>query len=169
MTHNLDGFLAEEMVFVVGEGLAGGHHDALAGVDAQRVEILHVADGDAVVIAVAHHLVLNLLPAAQGLLDQHLRGEGEGLAGDGLELLLVFAESGAQAAQRVGGAQDDRVADLAGGGAGLLQVGGGCDLIVLMSISSMRSTNSSRSSVSMMACTGVPSTLTPYFSRTPLL
>ena len=38
----------------------------------QRVEILHVAHGDAVVPAVAHHLVLDLLPAAQVLVDQDL-------------------------------------------------------------------------------------------------
>ena len=124
VAHDVDGLLAEEVALVVGQGLAGSDHDALTGVDAERVEILHVADRDAVVVAVAHHLELDLLPAPQGLLDEHLGREGERLAGDGLQLSLVLAETGTQAAQRVGGTQDHRVADLAGGGAGLLQVGG---------------------------------------------
>ena len=42
------------------------------------------------------------------------------------------------------------------------------DAIVFTSISSSFSTNFSRSSVSMIACTGVPITCTPYFSSTPL-
>ena len=33
--------------------------------DAQGIEVLHVADGDTVVEAIAHHLVLYLLPALQ--------------------------------------------------------------------------------------------------------
>jgi len=36
------------------------------------IEILHVADGYAVVVPVAYDLVLDLLPAVQALLDQHL-------------------------------------------------------------------------------------------------
>jgi len=43
--------------------------------DAQRVEVLHVADRDAVVEAVAHNLILDLFPALEGFLHQHLGGE----------------------------------------------------------------------------------------------
>ena len=60
------------MVLLVVERLRWGDDDGLAGVDAHRVDVLHVTDGDAVVAPVAHHLVFNLLPAAQALLDQHL-------------------------------------------------------------------------------------------------
>ena len=45
--------------------------------DAQRVEILHIADRDTVVKTVTHHLVLHLLPATEALLNQYLRREGE--------------------------------------------------------------------------------------------
>ena len=38
---------AEHLVFLVGQGLAGGHDDGVAGVDAHRVEVFHVAYGDA--------------------------------------------------------------------------------------------------------------------------
>ena len=63
---------AQELVFLVGERLAGRDDDAVAGVDAHRVDILHVADGDAVVGAVAHHLVLDLLPADKGAFEENL-------------------------------------------------------------------------------------------------
>ena len=33
--------------------------------DAERIEVLHVADGDAVVVTVAHHFILDFLPAFQ--------------------------------------------------------------------------------------------------------
>ncbi len=123
VAHDVDGCLAKEVELLVGEGLRRGHDDALSGVDAERIEILHVADGDAVVVGVAHDLILNLLPAAQGLFYQHLRGEGERLGGHGVEFLFVFAEAGAQTSERVGRAQDHRIADLRGCGAGLLYVG----------------------------------------------
>ena len=128
MADDVDGDLAQEMVFVVGQGLRRSDHDALAGVDAERVEILHVTDRDAVVVAVAHDFVFDLFPAAQRLLDEDLRGEGEGLAGHRLQFVFVLAEAGTEAAQRVGGAQDDRIADLARGGAGLFDVGRGVRL-----------------------------------------
>ena len=41
--------------------------------DAKRVKVLHVTDGDAVIRRVPHHFVLNLLPAEKRLLDEQLR------------------------------------------------------------------------------------------------
>ena len=63
---------AQHLVLLVGQRLARRDDDAVAGVHAHRVEVLHVADRDAVVGAVAHHLVLDLFPAEQAALDQHL-------------------------------------------------------------------------------------------------
>ena len=64
--------VAQHLVLVVGERLAGRDDDRVAGVDAHRVDVLHVADDDAGVGGVAHHLVLELFPADQRLLDEHL-------------------------------------------------------------------------------------------------
>ena len=72
MAHDADGEFAQLVVFGVGKGLRGSNHDALARVYAQRVEVLHVTHGDAVVEAVAHHLILDFLPSLQALFDQHL-------------------------------------------------------------------------------------------------
>ena len=117
-----DGQLAQLVVVGVRERLAGGDDDALACVDAQRVEVLHVADGDAVVEAVAHHLVLHFLPAAEALLDEHLGREGEGLLDQHVQFLLVVAEARTQSAQGIGGTDDDRIAQLAGGATGVFGV-----------------------------------------------
>ncbi len=73
MADNLDGKLAQVMVVVVGECLGGGHDDRLAGVDSQWIEVLHIADRDAVVIPVADNLILDLFPSLERLLNQHLR------------------------------------------------------------------------------------------------
>ena len=49
--------------------------------DAQRIEVLHVTDGDAVVPVVSDNLILNLLPSAKVLVDEDLVGGGEGFLG----------------------------------------------------------------------------------------
>ena len=78
LAHNFYGDAAQKMVLVVAQRLRRRHHHALARVDAQRVEILHIADGDAVVVAVANHLIFNLFPAFQRFLDKNLRRVREG-------------------------------------------------------------------------------------------
>ena len=55
------------LYLLVGERTGGRHHDALARVDAQRVEVLHAGHGEAVVVGVADHFELNLLPALERL------------------------------------------------------------------------------------------------------
>ena len=72
---NPDGKLAQEVVVIVGQGLGRSHDDALSGVDSERVEVLHVADSDTVVIAVADNFIFNLLPAFKRLFHKHLRRE----------------------------------------------------------------------------------------------
>ena len=120
MAHDLDGKLAQLVVLAVGQSLRRGDDDALACVDAEGVEVLHVADRDAVVVGVADDLVLHFLPAFEGLLDQNLIGVGKGVLCAHDELFAVVAEARAHAAERVGGADDDGEADLVRGGQRLL-------------------------------------------------
>ena len=56
---------AQHLVFLVAQRLAGGHHDAVAGVDAHGIQVFHVADDYAIVRTVPHHLVLEFFPADQ--------------------------------------------------------------------------------------------------------
>src|SRR6185503_268618 len=111
VAHGADRDLAQRMVFTVGERLAWRDDDALARMDAHGVEVFHVAYHDAVVEAVAHDLVLELLPADQVLLDKDLGAVGERPCGAQPQLRLVGAAARAQAAERVSRAQHDRIAD----------------------------------------------------------
>ena len=74
VAHDLDGRVAQHVVLLVAERLRGRDDDRVARVHAQGVKVLHVADGDAVVGRVAHDLVLELLPALHGALDEDLVG-----------------------------------------------------------------------------------------------
>jgi len=102
------------VILGVGQRLGRCDHDALAGVDAQRVEVLHVADGDAVVEPVPHHLVFHFLPTLERLLHQDLRRVGERPLGAGGQLRRVGAEAAPLPAQGEGGADDHREAQRAG-------------------------------------------------------
>ena len=64
--------VAELLVGVVREGHLRGDGDRVARVDPHRVEVLDRADDDGVVCAVAHQLELELVPAEERLLDEHL-------------------------------------------------------------------------------------------------
>ena len=79
MADGLDRDLAQAVVLGVGQGLRWGDDDALPGVDPHRVEILHVADRDAVVHGVADDFVFDFLPALEIFLDEDLGGVSEGL------------------------------------------------------------------------------------------
>ena len=90
--------------------------------DTQRVEVLHVAHRDAVVITVTHYLVLNLLPALEALLHQHLGRESKGLLSDAVQFLLVVAETRTQSAQCISSTDDDGIAQLFGSLAGVFNI-----------------------------------------------
>ena len=81
---------------------------------ADRINILHVADGDHISGGIPHHLVLDFLPAGDAALHQHLShtGEPEPVGKDLYQFLPVSGDSSAGTTQRVGGTQDNRVADL---------------------------------------------------------
>src|SRR5579871_332340 len=81
--------------------------------DAEGIEVLHVADGDAGVVAVADDLVLDLLPALQILLHQYLadRAGGEAGFGDAREIGASASDTAAGAAEREGGSDHDGQAD----------------------------------------------------------
>ena len=114
--------VAQHVVFLVGQRLAGRNNDRVAGVDADRVEVLHAAHGDGRVVRVAHDLELDLLVALDALLDQHLmdRGERKGVFHHRRQLIVIAGKAATGAAKRKRGPQDDRVTDLMRGGNGFL-------------------------------------------------
>ena len=98
----------------VGQGLHGGDHDAVTRVYAERIHVLHRADGNAGVFGVAHHLVFDLLPADEAALDHHLANRaGAQAALHALPVLLLGGnDAAARAAEGEGGANDRGEADL---------------------------------------------------------
>ena len=114
LADDLERAVAQHLHFLVGEGLRGRDDDAVAGVDADGVEVLHAADGDRGVVGVAHDLELYLLEALDALLHQHLPHgrELQGVLHDLAKLLLVLGKTAARAAQRERGTEHDGIADV---------------------------------------------------------
>ena len=104
---------AEPLVDRVGQRLDRRDDDRVAGVDAERVDVLHRAHGDARVVGVAHDLVLDLLPADEALLDHDLADRARPQAGpDPLAIgRLGLDDAAAGATEREGGPDDGRQAD----------------------------------------------------------
>ena len=109
---------------MVAQGLAGGHHHAVAGVNAHRVQVFHVAHGDHIALVVTHHLVLDLFPAGDALFHQDLVNgrKAQAVGGDLVQLLRGFANAAAGAAHGKGGAHDHGIADLSGKLHGAVQI-----------------------------------------------
>ena len=111
---HLQRLVAELLIERVGEGLLRGDRHAVARVHAHRVDVLDRAHDHDVVAPVAHHLELELAPADDRLLDQHLsdRAGGEALRDDLPVLGLVPGDPAAGAAHGETRADDGRQADL---------------------------------------------------------
>ena len=56
---------AQHLVLFVGKRLAGRYDNAVTGMGAHRIEVFHVANGDAIIRAVADNLVFDLFPPNQ--------------------------------------------------------------------------------------------------------
>ncbi len=119
-----DGSVAQQLVFLVGEGLRRRHGDGVARVHAHGVEVLDCTDDDAVVLAVAHHLHLEFLPAQHRFFQQHLVGRGRVQAPFAHldELLAVVGDAAAAAAEGEGRPHDGGKSDVGLGRARRLEI-----------------------------------------------
>jgi hypothetical protein len=70
---------------------------------------LHVTHSNAIITAIPHDLIFDLLPPLHALLHEHLRARRERLTAQGLELRLILREARAKSAKRIRSAHDDRV------------------------------------------------------------
>ena len=102
MSDAADSDFLEHLHLGVGQGAGRSHDYGFAGMDAERVEVLHAGHGETVVVRIPDDLELNLLPALEALLDKDLRGEGEGRLGYLPETLLVLADTRTQTSEGVG-------------------------------------------------------------------
>ena len=82
--------------------------------DAHRVDIFHIADGDTVAVAVPDHFVFDLLPAADIPFHQDFTyaAQTQAVAGDLPQLILIISDTAAAAAQCISRPDDHRITDL---------------------------------------------------------
>ena len=104
----------EHLILLIRQGLGRSHDDGVTGVDANRVEVLHITYGDDIARRITHYLILDLLPAGDAALNQNLvyTAETETVLEDLLALLTVLCDTTAGTAEGVGRTQYDRIADL---------------------------------------------------------
>src|SRR5690606_10020690 len=109
-----DADVAHLLELAVGEGHRGRDGHRVAGVDADGVDVLDRAHDDDVVRLVADELELELLPAQDRLLEEHLGGRRvvQAGAGDPLEVRGVVGQARAEPAHGERGAHDEREAEL---------------------------------------------------------
>ena len=108
---NLQGRITEHLILCVVECLCRRHDDAVAGVNPCRIQVFHAADNDTVILAVAHHLIFDFLPACDGLLYQNL---AYGAFRDAHitvlpQFLFIMGDAPSGASQGIGRSDDNRI------------------------------------------------------------
>ncbi|KAK8931984.1 hypothetical protein VCV18_000514 [Metarhizium anisopliae] len=93
-------------------GLRRGDDDRVTGVNTQRIEILHVADSDTVVLRISDNFVLNFLPALHAALNKHLGTCGKSLIAKVEKFSFVVRKSTAKTTQSVSGTNNDGEANI---------------------------------------------------------
>ena len=100
----------EHLVFFFGDRLGRRNDDAVSGMHANRIDVFHIADDDAVVRAIPHDFIFDFFPAGNGLLQEDLP-DGAALhpsVAQVVELLHGLRDAAAGTAQRVRRPDDDR-------------------------------------------------------------
>ena len=69
---NVQGRGTEHLVLFVSKSLGRSNYDGVSCVDTNRVNVLHIADSDAVSCTVTHYLILDFFPACDTALYQNL-------------------------------------------------------------------------------------------------
>ncbi len=116
---------AQHLIFEIGQRLRGRDDDRIAGVHADRIDVLHVADDDAVVRLVAQDFVLDLFPAEQRRFEQRLMDQAgrQSRVERFAQLRFVVDDAAAGSAERVRRPNDQRIAFAFGKGDAGLDVG----------------------------------------------
>ena len=89
------------MIFLVGQGLGRADYNGVASVDANGIQVFHIAYGNGCIIPVPHHFVFDFLKAPDAFFNQYFPdgGEGKGMLHQRQEFCLVFRKTAAGSAQ----------------------------------------------------------------------
>ena len=97
-----------------GNGQHGSRTEGISGVHAHGIDVLDEANGDEVIVRVTNNLELELLPAKDRLLYQHLANQAglQASRANRLQLVLIVNQSAACAAHGVSGTKYNGIAEL---------------------------------------------------------
>ena len=103
----------QHLIFLVRQGLGRSYNDTVSCVDADRINILHVADSDTVPCTVAHHFIFDLLPSCNAPLHQNLAhsGEPQTVFQNAFQLFLVVCNTAAASAKRISRPEHYRISN----------------------------------------------------------
>ena len=101
------------MVLLVGKSLRGTYDDRVTGVDADRIDILHITYCNCSIVFVTHYLIFNFLISLDALLNQHLMDgrERQCIFHQRNELFLVIRKTAPCSAESKCRAKHDRISD----------------------------------------------------------
>ena len=113
IANNIERRRAQHMMLLIGQRLARRDDDAVTGVDTDRIDIFHITNNDAVVIAVAHDFIFQFFPAGDRAFHQNLvnRTQHQTALTDFAHFRFVVHDAAAGAAQRERRTNDQRVTD----------------------------------------------------------
>ena len=103
----------QHLVFFICQCNSRSNDNRVTGMDTNRVEVFHRADGDDIVLSVTDDLELDFLPAGDTLFNQNLgnRGETQTVCCDIPQLSFVLSDTAAGTTQRKCRTNDNRVVD----------------------------------------------------------
>mmetsp|Transcript_29498 Transcript_29498/g.41286 ORF Transcript_29498/g.41286 Transcript_29498/m.41286 type:complete len:562 (+) Transcript_29498:2575-4260(+) len=112
MADNVDGCCTEHMIFFIRQSLGRRHDDTVTSVNSQRIKVLHVTDGDTVVLRVAYNFVFNFLPSLHTPFNEDLRRNRKSLLTHILEHFFIVTDSTSKSTKGESGTNHERVANL---------------------------------------------------------
>ena len=112
-TNDLNSRIVQLLLLLGLQSHDGRHNDRVTGMNTNRVDVFHTADGNGMVSGVTHDLKLNLLIALNTLLNQNLvyRRQLKGIQTDLNQFFLVVCEAATGTAQSKGRTQNNRIAN----------------------------------------------------------
>ena len=104
----------EHLVLLVSQSLGRSDYDTVSGMNPHRVNIFHITYGNAVALAVTHHLIFDFLPACDAAFDQNLSdtGKSQSVRQDFFQFHHIVCDTAAASAEGVCRTKHDRISNL---------------------------------------------------------
>ncbi len=109
MPDDSDGQAAQLVKLGIRQCLRRSHHDTLAGMDSERIEVFHITHRNAIVVGVTYDFIFDFFPALQRFFDQQLRRISKRFFGEHFQFGRIIAESRSHPAERISRPHDDGV------------------------------------------------------------